>query len=129
MNFKYLLLFLVVSAFATSASAQKKKKKDKIELTELQLAQIHASYKKVFQDSLGFASAVADSVARIEKDFMLKKRNVMLNKEIPEDEKAIHYGMLDSDRDAILGSFLSIYDLDRFRAFIHRSEARQKQQR
>lgn len=127
MQYKYLFIVLLFVAFSLSASAQRKKKKDKSALTEMQLAQIHAGYKKVFQDSLGLSSAVADSVARIEKSFMLKKRAVMLNKDIPQDEKAIHYGMLDSDRDAILGGFLSIYDLERFRAFVQRSEARQKQ--
>ena len=51
----------------------------------------------------------------------------MQNKEIPEEEKSTYYGMFDADRDAILGSFLSIYDLERYRAFLNRMEAAQKE--
>ena len=116
-----------LAALTIPASAQKRKKRDNTKFSELQIAQIHAGYKKLFQDSLHFSAAIADSVARIEKDFVLKKREVMQNKDIREEEKTTYYGMFDADRDAILGSFLSIYDLERYRAFLNRMEAAQKE--
>lgn len=121
MKLKYILLAVFFAGFSLTASAQRKKKKDKEELTPIQLAQIQQGYKKVFQDSLGFTAAVADTVAIIERNFMLKKRKIMLDRAMAEDEKDMMIGMLDADRDAQLGSIISIYDLDRFRAFMLRN--------
>lgn len=121
MKLKYILIAVFFAGFSLTASAQRKKKKDKEELTPIQLAQIQQGYKKVFQDSLGFTAAVADTVAIIERNFMLKKRKIMLDRAMAEDEKDMMIGMLDADRDAQLGSIISIYDLDRFRAFMLRN--------
>lgn len=122
MNIKYIFLAVLFAGFSLTASAQKKKnKKDKEELTAMQLAQIHQGYKKVFQDSLGFTAAIADTVAAIERNFMLKKRNIALDKSIAEEDKDMMYGMIDADRDAQLGSIISVYDLERFRAFMFRN--------
>ncbi len=121
MKWKYIFVAVFFAGFSLSASAQKKKKKDKEELTPIQLAQIHQGYKKVFQDSLGFTAAVADTVASVERNFMLKKRKILLDRSLADDEKDMMIGMLDADRDAQLGAIISIYDLDRFRAFMLRN--------
>lgn len=120
MLLKNILFVLGFIMFTFSASAQKKIKKDKEALTPMQLAQIQQGYKKVFQDSLGFTAAIADTVASIERNFMLKKRKIMLDRNIANEEKEMMYGMLDADRDAQLGSIISVYDLEKFRAFMIR---------